>query len=249
MSKFGCHHAPSDRRQNLDRRGFGGELPWLSVPDPHGGGSASGPRFVGMSPIALSSDLVSGLARIGPVAHLVSPNRLHHLFLHQWQDRYPQPQLWGLASTVVKRPDLVFKPALTDEPPPEWKARLIKLGFAARLCWTKSSSSIRRRALRYLPTRTGLQRRVFASQVETMAKNVGAARRRHNANGPGSCAARMAALFLQARTRTVGEMQGSCLGCRTSRRGARGVSEARPIMFIRRSLSWLHDVKEERLRS
>ncbi|MBS0242834.1 MAG: DUF4336 domain-containing protein, partial [Proteobacteria bacterium] len=33
------------------------------------------------SPIALSADLAAAVLEIGPVAHLVSPNKLHRLFL------------------------------------------------------------------------------------------------------------------------------------------------------------------------
>lgn len=58
--------------------------------------------------------------RLGPVRHLVSPNKLHHLFLPEWKDAYPGAQLWGPRSTIKKRPDLNFRAGLQDNPPSEW---------------------------------------------------------------------------------------------------------------------------------
>ena len=49
------------------------------------------------SPVELSEGLRAELARLGPVRHLVSPNKLHHLFLSSWRDCFPQAQLWGPA--------------------------------------------------------------------------------------------------------------------------------------------------------
>jgi len=72
------------------------------------------------SPIELNQELRAELARLGQVHHLVSPNKLHHLFLSRWQECFPQAHLWGPASTIAKRPDLSFERGLTDEPPAAW---------------------------------------------------------------------------------------------------------------------------------
>ncbi|HEY4213413.1 MAG TPA: DUF4336 domain-containing protein [Steroidobacteraceae bacterium] len=72
------------------------------------------------SPIALSHALQAELQRIGPVRHLVSPNKLHHLYLSDWKAAYPEAFVWGPASTARKRPDLAFHGVLNDRPPPEW---------------------------------------------------------------------------------------------------------------------------------
>lgn len=42
------------------------------------------------SPVRLSPDLRAELAELRPVRHLVSPNKLHHLYLAQWRAAYPQ---------------------------------------------------------------------------------------------------------------------------------------------------------------
>jgi hypothetical protein len=72
------------------------------------------------SPVRLGPDLQAELARLGPVRHLVSPNKIHHLYLQDWSAAYPQAQLWGPQSTIKKRADLTFREPLQDIPPPEW---------------------------------------------------------------------------------------------------------------------------------
>lgn len=72
------------------------------------------------SPVKLTAELRSEVDRLGPVRHLVSPNKLHHLYLQEWQAAYPGARLWGPQSTIKKCPDLAFRAALEDSPPPEW---------------------------------------------------------------------------------------------------------------------------------
>jgi hypothetical protein len=72
------------------------------------------------SPVKLTVELCSEVDRIGPVRHLVSPNKLHHLYLQDWKAAYPQASLWGPQSTIKKCSGLPFREALTDSPPPEW---------------------------------------------------------------------------------------------------------------------------------
>jgi hypothetical protein len=72
------------------------------------------------SPVKLSAALSAEVDRLGPVRHLVSPNKLHHLYLPEWKAAYPQSLLWGPQSTIRKCRDLPFQQALEDSPPPEW---------------------------------------------------------------------------------------------------------------------------------
>lgn len=72
------------------------------------------------SPVKLTAELRTEVDRLGSVRHLVSPNKLHHLYLQEWKAAYPDASLWGPQSTIKKRPDLAFREALTDSPPPEW---------------------------------------------------------------------------------------------------------------------------------
>jgi len=81
------------------------------------------------SPVKLTADLRAEVDRLGRVGHLVSPNKLHHLYLAQWQAAFPEAQLWGPRSTARKRPDLAFSGALQDEPPPAWRPDIDQAWF------------------------------------------------------------------------------------------------------------------------
>ncbi|WP_084420165.1 DUF4336 domain-containing protein [Henriciella litoralis] len=73
------------------------------------------------SPISLSDDLKAEIEALGTPRHLVSPNKIHHLFLSEWHEAWPEATLWGPASTIEKRKDLPFAAPLTDTPPDAWQ--------------------------------------------------------------------------------------------------------------------------------
>jgi hypothetical protein len=66
---------------------------------------------------------------IGPVGHIVSPNKLHHLFLGEWTKRWPDARLYAPPGLARKRPDLHFDAELTDEPDPAWAADIDQVIF------------------------------------------------------------------------------------------------------------------------
>ena len=72
------------------------------------------------SPIALSAALKGHVDALGPVRYLVSPNRLHHLFLHEWKLAYPQARLYASPGLRKKRKDLAFDGELGEKPEPGW---------------------------------------------------------------------------------------------------------------------------------
>ncbi|MCB9661685.1 MAG: DUF4336 domain-containing protein [Sandaracinaceae bacterium] len=58
-----------------------------------------------ISPLAITDALAAELEQLGPVEHLVAPNRLHHLFLDQAVSRWPQAQVHlapGLPEKLAK---------------------------------------------------------------------------------------------------------------------------------------------------
>jgi len=72
------------------------------------------------SPIKLEGDLRAELDRLGRVRHLISPNKIHHLYLQDWKAAYPDAQLWGPRSTIRKRRDLQFREPLRHDAPSDW---------------------------------------------------------------------------------------------------------------------------------
>lgn len=81
------------------------------------------------SPVKLTTALRTEVDRLGPVCHLVSPNKLHHLYLREWKATYPEAQLWGPQTTIKKRPDLRFREALKDSSPAEWSSDIDQAWF------------------------------------------------------------------------------------------------------------------------
>lgn len=81
------------------------------------------------SPIALTDDIRAAVDTLGPVGHLVSPNKIHHLYLQDWKAAYPRALLWGPRTTIDKRADLAFETALGDTPPPVWDGQIDQCRF------------------------------------------------------------------------------------------------------------------------
>lgn len=73
------------------------------------------------SPVEFSPSLKAQLDALGDVLHLVSPNKIHHLFLDEWARIYPNAKLWAPKSTIKKRRDLLFQKPLKENAPEEWR--------------------------------------------------------------------------------------------------------------------------------
>jgi hypothetical protein len=72
------------------------------------------------SPIALTPELADAVRRIGPVRYIVSPNKLHHLFLQEWADHWPEAQLYAPPGLARKKTALHFHAELGDEASAPW---------------------------------------------------------------------------------------------------------------------------------
>jgi hypothetical protein len=81
------------------------------------------------SPISPTAELEKEVRALGPVRHLVSPNKLHHLFLGAWKAAFPEAKMWGTASTIRRFPKLPFAGTLADTPPPEWAGQIDQYHF------------------------------------------------------------------------------------------------------------------------
>ena len=81
------------------------------------------------SPVALSDDLVDSVESIGPVRFIVSPNKIHHLFLSEWAGRWPDARLYAPPGLAERRPELKFDGGLGDEAEPAWAADIDQVVF------------------------------------------------------------------------------------------------------------------------
>lgn len=81
------------------------------------------------SPIALSGQLARAVESIGPVRHIVTPNKIHHLFVADWVARWPGARVYAPPDLARKRPDLHFEAELGDAPDPGWAADIDQVVF------------------------------------------------------------------------------------------------------------------------
>jgi hypothetical protein len=76
------------------------------------------------SPVALETELRGDVEALGPVRHLVSPNKIHHLFLAEWAAAWPGARLYAPPGLKRRRPDLEFDAELGDRPEPAWENQI-----------------------------------------------------------------------------------------------------------------------------
>lgn len=106
-------------------------VPFLSFPYPTRmavARLANNDLFV-WSPIALDELLKAEMDALGRVAHLISPNKLHHLYLGEWKTAWPAAGLYASPGLAAKRPDLAFDAELGDTPAPAWREEIDQLRF------------------------------------------------------------------------------------------------------------------------
>ena len=110
-------------------------VPFLSFPYPTRMAVArlsDGSAWV-WSPVALTPELERAVESIGPVRHIVSPNKIHHLFLAEWAKRWPDARVYAPPGLAKRKPDLHFDAELGDQPDPAWATDLDQVVFRGSL--------------------------------------------------------------------------------------------------------------------
>lgn len=85
------------------------------------------------SPVAPDAALFAAIDALGPVRHLVSPNKLHYAHIAAWKRRYPDAASWaspGVRERAASQQiDVAFDADLGEVPEPAWAAELDQLRF------------------------------------------------------------------------------------------------------------------------
>ncbi|MDH7798502.1 MULTISPECIES: DUF4336 domain-containing protein [unclassified Beijerinckia] len=84
---------------------------------------SSGDLFI-WSPTALTDDLCAKVEALGKVRHLIAPNSLHHVFIADWQQAYPDARVYAAPGLREKRKDIAFDGDLANEPQPDWAGEI-----------------------------------------------------------------------------------------------------------------------------
>ena len=85
------------------------------------------------SPVALTDELASEVEAIGPVRHIVSPNKIHHLFLEEWAECWPDARVYAPPGLARRKPEIIFDADLCDEPDSAWAADIDQVIFHGSL--------------------------------------------------------------------------------------------------------------------
>lgn len=85
------------------------------------------------SPVALTDDIVDFMDTFDSVSHIVSPNKIHHLFLAEWQARWPDARMYAPPGLAQRKPDLRFAAELGDEPDAVWAPDIDQVIFRGSL--------------------------------------------------------------------------------------------------------------------
>ncbi len=72
------------------------------------------------SPIALDTTLEEEVCSLGEVKWLVSPNKIHHLFIRPWLEAFPEAKAFAPPGLAARCEDILFFKDLTDEPEDAW---------------------------------------------------------------------------------------------------------------------------------
>ena len=90
------------------------------------------------SPSEICDDLISEIQELGEVEYLISPNKIHHLFLQDWIDLFPNAKVYSSPGLENKRKDIVFDGELTDRVDESWKGEIEQLIFKGSSCDAES---------------------------------------------------------------------------------------------------------------
>jgi hypothetical protein len=85
------------------------------------------------SPVKLTAELANEVKAIGQVRHIVSPNKIHHLFLQEWAEHWPEARLYAPPGLASKKSDLQFHGELGDEPDSAWAKDIDQVVFRGSL--------------------------------------------------------------------------------------------------------------------
>lgn len=81
------------------------------------------------SPVGLNDEIRRQFDELGKVGYVVSPNNLHHLFIGEYFEAYPDARIYASPGLREKRKDLSFDWVLKNDPDPEWIEDLNQILF------------------------------------------------------------------------------------------------------------------------
>ena len=85
------------------------------------------------SPLEPTDEMLCALAEIGPVRHLIAPNKMHYLGAKAFKQAYPQARLYGAPGLAEAHKDIPFDATLGEVPESAWSPILEQIIFHGNL--------------------------------------------------------------------------------------------------------------------
>lgn len=77
-------------------------------------------RLVLHSPTLLTDELKVAVEALGKVAFLLSPNRIHYVYLNAWKEAFPTAEVWAAANVRENVADLKIDCVFDEDGQPDW---------------------------------------------------------------------------------------------------------------------------------
>lgn len=81
------------------------------------------------SPGKISGDLIDEIQKLGDIEYLISPNKIHHLFIQDWIALCPDAKAYSSPGLEEKRKDIKFYSSLSDVAEIAWQDEIEQLVF------------------------------------------------------------------------------------------------------------------------
>ncbi|MEM7463375.1 MAG: DUF4336 domain-containing protein [Pseudomonadota bacterium] len=76
------------------------------------------------SPVQLTPERHQAVDQLGPVEHLVAPNKIHSLGIAPWKALYPSATVWVSPGFAKRHPDIAIDAVLTTDAAPPWHGEI-----------------------------------------------------------------------------------------------------------------------------
>ena len=76
------------------------------------------------SPVQPTLERRRAVDRLGPVEHLVAPNKIHSLGIEPWKALYPSARVWASPGFNRRHPDIAVDAALTNDAEAPWSGEI-----------------------------------------------------------------------------------------------------------------------------
>lgn len=81
------------------------------------------------SPTPFSDSIKKEIENIGNIKHLVSPNKIHNVFIKEWSEYFPQAIKWASPGVRSHAPEIKFDNDLKSHPEKDWEKEIDQIIF------------------------------------------------------------------------------------------------------------------------